>query len=99
MIQYIKRFIWYKRRLKFLENYRDELNLTLIYFDSVKTYNPYRDNIGEDDLSIMRPPKANPKKTAKYNVGCSTSNITYILDELPKEFAILERFNRIMIKS
>jgi hypothetical protein len=92
-LERIKRYIWYVGRVRYLKNYEKYARMNLEYFDSVRSNNPLRQQIGLMDLNVSRLPRVNPKKE-KMVMGHSTYVMEKFLEEAPKEYEKLQRWRR-----
>lgn len=93
-IESIKRYIWYIKRVRYLESYETHAKLNLEYFQHVRNHNFMRQKIGLQDFNVTKLPRVNPKKT-KTMFGNSESVMKQILEDLPKEYEKLNRWRNI----
>jgi hypothetical protein len=93
-LERLKRYIWYIKRVRYLNSYWKYAVINLAYFQSVRNNNLMRQQIGLQDLNVTNLPRVNPKKK-KMMMGNSESVMNGILVDLPKEYEKLRRWRNI----
>jgi len=93
MFSGISQWWWYIKRVKYLKSYEDHANTTLMYFDSVRSSNIMRQNIGLRDMNATKLPRVNPKKE-QIIFAPSQAVMNKILKELPSQYEVLRRWQR-----